>query len=167
MNSIAAAPIHHVRSMDTNIVLAIFLPRSQSDDWRHAMNFLRPYSAQLLSLLRIMSGLLLLQHGTTKYLNFPVGPMNNATPMTMSGAAGLIELIGGVLIVIGLFTRPVAFIISGMTAVAYFYAHAHQGFFPILNRGELAALYCFVFLYLAAAGGGAFSLDRLWHGNND
>jgi len=72
-----------------------------------------------------------------------------------------------VLIVIGLFTRPVAFIISGMTAVAYFYAHAHQGFFPILNRGELAALYCFVFLYLAAAGGGAFSLDRLWHGNND
>ena len=131
------------------------------------MNFLRPYSAQLLSLLRIMSGLLLLQHGTTKYLNFPVGPMNNATPMTTSGAAGLIELIGGVLIVIGLFTRPVAFIISGMTAVAYFYAHAHQGFFPILNRGELAALYCFVFLYLAAAGGGAFSLDRLWHGNND
>jgi putative oxidoreductase len=131
------------------------------------MNFLRPYSAQLLSLLRIMSGLLLLQHGTTKYLNFPVGPMNNASPMTMSGAAGLIELIGGVLIVIGLFTRPVAFIISGMTAVAYFYAHAHQGFFPILNRGELAALYCFVFLYLAAAGGGAFSLDRLWHGNND
>jgi putative oxidoreductase len=131
------------------------------------MNFLRPYSAQLLSLLRIMSGLLLLQHGTTKYLNFPVGPMNNASPMTMGGAAGLIELIGGVLIVIGLFTRPVAFIISGMTAVAYFYAHAHQGFFPILNRGELAALYCFVFLYLAAAGGGAFSLDRLWHGNND
>ena len=131
------------------------------------MSFLRPYSAQLLSLLRIMSGLLLLQHGTAKYLNFPVGPMNNASPMTMSGAAGLIELIGGVLIVIGLFTRPAAFIISGMTAVAYFYAHAHQGFFPILNRGELAALYCFVFLYLAAAGGGAFSLDRLWHGNND
>ena len=131
------------------------------------MNLLRPYSAQLLSLLRIMSGLLLLQHGTTKYLNFPVGPMNNASPMTMSGAAGLIELIGGVLIVIGLFTRPAAFIISGMTAVAYFYAHAHQGFFPILNRGELAALYCFVFLYLAAAGGGAFSLDRLWHGNDD
>ena len=131
------------------------------------MNFLRPYSAQLLSLLRIMSGLLLLQHGTAKYLNFPVGPMNNASPMTMSGAAGLIELIGGVLIVIGLFTRPAAFIISGITAVAYFYAHAHQGFFPILNRGELTALYCFVFLYLAAAGGGAFSLDRLWHGKDD
>jgi putative oxidoreductase len=90
------------------------------------MNFLRPYSAQLLSLLRIMSGLLLLQHGTTKYLNFPVAPMNNASPMTMGGAAGLIELIGGVLIVIGLFTRPAAFIISGMTAVAYFYRASFQ-----------------------------------------
>ena len=79
----------------------------------------------------------------------------------MSGAAGLFELVGGVLIVIGLFTRPVAFILSGMTAVAYFYAHAPAGFFPILNRGELAALYCFVFLYLAAAGGGPWSIDRI------
>lgn len=131
------------------------------------MDFLRPYSSQLLSLLRIMAGLLLLQHGTGKFLNLPAGPMNNASPMTMSGAAGLIELIGGVLIVIGLFTRPAAFIISGMTAVAYFYAHAPQGFFPILNRGELAVLYCFVFLYLAAAGGGAFSLDRLMRGRDD
>ena len=128
------------------------------------MSFLRPYSSQLLSVLRIMAGLLLLQHGTAKYLNFPVGPMNNASPMTMSGVAGLIELIGGALIVLGLFTRPAAFIISGMTAVAYFYAHAPAGFFPILNRGELVALYCFVFLYLAAAGGGAWSIDRLWRG---
>ena len=79
----------------------------------------------------------------------------------MGGAAGLFELIGGVLIIIGLFTRPVAFILSGMTAVAYFYGHASAGFFPILNRGELAALYCFVFLYLAAAGGGAWSIDRI------
>ena len=123
------------------------------------MDFLKPYTAQLLSVLRIMSGLLVLQHGTTKYLSIPLGPMNNASPMTMSGAAGLIELIGGVLLVIGLFTRPAAFILSGMTAVAYFYAHAPAGFFPILNRGELAALYCFVFLYLAAAGGGVWSLD--------
>jgi len=125
------------------------------------MDFLRPYQSQLLSVLRIMSGLLLLQHGTAKYLNFPVGPMNNASPMTMSGAAGILELVGGVLLIIGLFTRPVAFILSGMTAVAYFYAHAHRGFFPILNAGELAALYCFVFLYLAAAGGGLWSADRL------
>jgi putative oxidoreductase len=113
-----------------------------------------------------MSGLLLLQHGTTKYLNFPVGPMNNASPMTMSGVAGLFELVGGPLLVFGLFTRPVAFILSGMTAVAYFYAHAPRGFFPLLNTGELAALYCLVFLYLAAAGGGAWSVDRLWRGTD-
>jgi len=128
------------------------------------MTLFKPFAPQLLSLLRIMSGLLVLQHGTTKYLNFPAGPMNNATPMTMSGAAGVIELIGGALLVVGLFTRPVAFILSGMTAVAYFYVHAPRGFFPILNAGELAALYCFVFLYLAAAGAGPLSLDRLWTG---
>lgn len=125
------------------------------------MDFLRPYSAQLLSVLRIMSGLLFLQHGTTKYLNIPVGPMNNASPATMSGAAGIIELVAGVLLVLGLFTRPAAFIASGMCAVAYFYAHAGRSFYPILNGGELAVLYTFVFLYLAAAGGGALSLDRL------
>ncbi len=123
------------------------------------MKFLAPYEPQLLSVLRFMSGLLFLQHGTTKYLNIPVGPMNNASPFTMSGAAGLIELIGGALLVIGLFTRPAAFIASGMTAVAYFYAHAPRGFYPILNGGELAVLYCFVFLYLAAAGGGRWSID--------
>ena len=114
-----------------------------------------------------MSGLLLLQHGTIKYLNIPVGPMNNASPMTMSGAAGIIELIGGVLLIVGLFTRPVAFILSGMTAVAYFYSHSPRGFYPILNGGELAALYCFVFLYLAAAGGGAWSVDRMMRGDKD
>ena len=124
------------------------------------MDFLKPYTSQLLSVLRIMSGLLLLQHGTGKYLSIPVGPMNNASPVTMSGTAGILELIGGVLLVIGLFTRPVAFILSGMCAVAYFYAHYPRGFFPILNGGELAALYSFVFLYLAAAGGGAWSADK-------
>jgi putative oxidoreductase len=124
------------------------------------MDFLRPYQSVLLSVLRIMSGLLFLQHGTAKYLSIPVGPMNGASPMTMSGAAGIIELVGGVLLVLGLFTRPAAFIASGMTAVAYFYAHAPRGFYPLLNGGELAVLYCFVFLYLAAAGGGSLSLDR-------
>jgi putative oxidoreductase len=124
------------------------------------MDFLRPYESRLLSVLRIMSGLLLLQHGTTKYLNFPAGPMNNASPFTMSGFAGILELIGGVLLVIGLLTKPVAFVMSGMCAVAYFYAHAPRGFFPILNGGELAALYSFVFLYLAAAGGGPWSIDK-------
>lgn len=108
-----------------------------------------------------MSGLLLLQHGTTKYLNFPVSPMNNASPFTMGGAAGVIELVGGVLIVLGLFTRPVAFVLSGTMAVAYFYAHGMKNFFPMLNGGELAALYCFVFLFIAASGGGAWSVDRM------
>jgi putative oxidoreductase len=124
------------------------------------MDFLKPYTSQLLSVLRVMSALLLLQHGTGKYLSIPVGPMNNASPVTMSGTAGILELIGGVLLIIGLFTRPVAFILSGMCAVAYFYAHYPRGFFPILNGGELAALYSFVFLYLAAAGGGAWSVDK-------
>ena len=125
------------------------------------MNFLQPYSTQLHSVLRIISGLLLLQHGTAKYLSVPIGPMNNASPLTMSGAAGILELIGGILLIIGLFTRPVAFVLSGMTAVAYFYAHAPRGLYPILNGGELAVLYCFVFLYLGAAGGGAWSVDRV------
>ena len=130
------------------------------------MTFLRPYTGPLLSLLRFMTGLLLLQHGFTKYLNFPVGPMNNASPATMGGFAGILELVGGVLLIIGLFTRPTGFILSGMTAVAYFYAHAPQGFYPILNGGELAVLYCFVLLYLAAAGGGPVSVDAAISGSD-
>jgi putative oxidoreductase len=130
------------------------------------MYFLEPYTPQLLSILRIISGLLILEHGTGKYLNFPAGPMNNASPSTMGGAAGIFELVGGALLVVGLFTRPVAFILSGMTAVAYFYAHAPRAFFPILNGGELAVVYCFLFLYMAAAGGGAWSLERIWHGRD-
>lgn len=124
------------------------------------MDFLRPYSAQLLSVLRFMTGLLLLQHGCSKYLGFPVGPMNGTSLQSMSGAAGVLELVGGVLLVLGLFTRPVAFILSGMCAVAYFYAHAPRGFYPLLNGGELAVLYSFTLLYIASAGGGAWSLDR-------
>lgn len=125
------------------------------------MDFLKPYSGLLLSVLRFMSGLLILQHGTTKYLSIPASPMNNASPMTMGGFAGVLELVGGVLLVIGLFTRPVAFILSGTMAVAYFYAHAPRDFYPILNQGELAVLYCFVFLYLAGAGGGSLSVDSM------
>ena len=118
------------------------------------------WSPRLLSVLRIMSGLLLLQHGTGKVLHFPMG----VVPVTfnlnsMPGYAGVIELVCGVLLVIGLFTRPAAFLASGMTAVAYFMVHAPQGFFPILNKGELAALYSFVFLYIAAAGAGPWSVD--------
>lgn len=125
------------------------------------MTFLAPWKPYLLTVLRVITGLLLLEHGTTKYLHFPEGPMSGVSAMTMNGAAGILELIGGALLVIGLFTRPVAFVLSGMTAVAYFYVHAPQGFFPVLNGGELAILYCFVLLYLAAAGGGAWSVDRV------
>jgi putative oxidoreductase len=118
------------------------------------------WAPRLLSVLRIMSGLLLLQHGTGKLLKFPAGVVPPTFSLnSMPGYAGIIELVCGILLVIGLFTRPAAFLASGMTAVAYFIAHAPQGFFPILNRGELAVLYCFVFLYIAAAGAGPWSID--------
>lgn len=115
----------------------------------------------VLSLLRVMAGLLVLQHGTSKVLNFPTGPMNATSLTSMSGIAGIIELVGGALLVVGFMTRPAAFILSGMCAVAYFMVHAPQNFFPILNGGELTALYSFVFLYLAAAGGGPIALERV------
>jgi putative oxidoreductase len=125
-------------------------------------NLGKTWAPVLLSVLRIMSGLLLLQHGTGKILKFPAG----VVPLTfnlnsMPGYAGVIELVCGILLVLGLFTRPAAFLASGMTAVAYFMVHAPQGFYPILNRGELAVLYCFVFLYLAAAGAGPWSIDAM------
>lgn len=130
------------------------------------MSFLQPHSGLLLSLLRFMSGLLVLQHGTTKLLAFPI-TQHTQTPLnSMSGYAGVIELVCGILVTVGLFTRPAAFLLSGMTAVAYWYAHAPRGMFPIVNAGELAALYCFTFLYLAAAGGGNISLDRMIRGKD-
>lgn len=118
------------------------------------------WAPRLLSVLRIMTGLLLLQHGTAKLFKIPVIPMfANLSVTSLPGIAGVLELVGGVLIILGLFTRSTAFILSGMTAVAYFIAHAPKGFYPILNGGELAALYCFVFLYIAAAGPGPWSID--------
>jgi putative oxidoreductase len=116
----------------------------------------------VLSLLRFMSGLLLLQHGTAKLLGFPsMQSFANLQIGSMVGAAGVIELVGGALLVVGLFTRAAAFIASGMTAVAYFMVHVPKNFMPILNGGELAVLYCFVFFYLVFAGGGPISLDRM------
>lgn len=122
------------------------------------LNRLAPH---VLSLLRIMSALLLLQHGTTKVLGFPATQMTGVSLTSLPGIAGLFELVGGVLLLIGLFSRPVAFILSGMTAVAYFLVHAPQAFHPIVNGGELAALYCFVFFYLTFAGPGPWSVDKL------
>jgi putative oxidoreductase len=115
-----------------------------------------------LSILRIYTGLSLLQHGTGKILGFPVVPtFANVQINSLSGVGGLIELVGGLLFTIGLFTRPVAFILSGFTAVAYFMVHAPRNFYPVINGGELAAVYCFVFLFFVFAGAGPWSLDAL------
>ncbi len=120
------------------------------------------WAPRLLSVLRVMSGLLFMQHGTAKLLGIPQMAMfAKLQPYSLSWFAGVLELVGGALLVIGLFTRPVAFVLSGLMAFAYFIAHAPRDFYPIVNAGELAALYCFVFLYLAAAGGGAWSVDAL------
>jgi putative oxidoreductase len=116
----------------------------------------------LLSILRIITGFLFAAHGAQKLLGFPAPmPGGPVSPTSFMGVAGLLELIGGLLILVGLFTRPVAFILAGEMAVAYFMQHAPGGFWPIVNKGELAVLYCFVFLYLAAAGAGPWSLDAL------
>jgi putative oxidoreductase len=115
------------------------------------------WSPRMLSVLRIMTGLLFMEHGMQKFFAFPSpGPV--LTPLLI--VQGLLELVGGILIVIGLFTRPVAFILAGDMAVAYFYAHVPRGFFPQVNMGQLAIMFCFVFLYLFMAGGGAWSVDQ-------
>jgi len=118
----------------------------------------------MLSISRIMLGLLFMEHGIAKVLDFPHQETHKTFALlTLNpGAQGLIELIGGFLLAIGLFTRPVAFILAGDVAVAYFMAHAPRGLFPLLNGGELAIVYCFAFLYFWLAGGGEWSLDRLF-----
>jgi len=121
------------------------------------------WEPRMLSILRIMVGLLYMEHGLAKVLDFPHQPTHAPYALfTINpGLQGLLELIGGLLIALGLFTRAVAFILAGNMAVAYFMAHAPRGFFPLLNGGELAIVYCFVFLYFWVAGGGEWSLDRL------
>lgn len=120
------------------------------------------WTPHVLSAFRVVTGLLFLQHGTAKYLQFPRMPaFDKLQTFSPSGIAGIFELIGGALIVVGLFTRPVAFVLSGVMAFAYFMAHAPRGFYPILNQGELAILYCFAFLYLACAGAGPWSADYI------
>ena len=116
------------------------------------------WQPQLLTLLRIVTGLLFLEHGISKFFAFPVPfPVHPLPPILV--AAGVIECVAGVLIAIGLFTRVAAFIASGEMAIAYFMMHFPNGFWPIANKGEGAILFCFVFLYLAAAGPGAWSVD--------
>ena len=126
---------------------------------------LNVWAPRWLSVTRAVAGLIYLQHGLQKLFVFP-GPMPGtpgeaADVLSFMGVTGLLELVGGSLLVIGLFTRPVAFILSGMMAVAYFMVHAPRGFYPILNGGDLAILFCFFFLYLFLAGGGVWGLDAM------
>jgi putative oxidoreductase len=125
---------------------------------------LSAYRPQLLSILRIVAGLMFMQHGLQKIFGFPAPAMMPFDILSQMGIGGVLELVGGAMLVLGLFTRCVAFVLSGMMAVAYFQFHWNFGAaspFPMVNQGELAALYCFTFLYLAAAGGGAWSVDNL------
>ena len=124
------------------------------------------YAPLLLGILRIVAGLLFLSHGLVKLFGFPPGAQPGPQPLlTMFGIGGVIELVAGLLIALGLFTRLAAFVASGEMAVAYFMFHASKGFYPAVNGGDAAILYCFLFLYLVAAGPGALALDnRLFSG---
>jgi putative oxidoreductase len=125
------------------------------------------WAPRLLSILRVVVALIFLEHGTQKLLGFPISDRPAPELLTMGGIAGVLELVGGTLLVLGLFTRPVAFILSGQMAVAYWIAHAPQNFFPVNNGGDAAILYCFVFLYLFAAGAGPWSLDVWLRGKGE
>ena len=120
------------------------------------------WSPQMLSILRIIAALLLLQYGGAKLLGFPPVQMFQGIQLfSLYGVAGLLELVGGALLLIGLFTRPVAFVLSGEMAAAYFIGHFPKGFIPLLNGGNEAVIYCFVFLYFAFAGPGPWSADAV------
>jgi putative oxidoreductase len=117
------------------------------------------WTSRILSVLRIVAALLFFEHGTAKLLGFPASPSPMPALFSLYGLQGILELVGGALLLVGFMTRPVAFILSGDMAVAYFMSHFPKNFFPMLSGGDAAILYCFVFFYLAAAGGGPLSLD--------
>src|SRR5438309_2206812 len=124
------------------------------------------WTPRMLSILRVVVALLFMQHGAQKLFDMPSSSQGGTVELlSMIGIAGILEFFGGLLVLLGLCTRPVAFILSGEMAVAYFMVHSPQSFWPIVNRGEMAVLYCFVFLYLAFAGGGVWSVDNLRKGN--
>jgi putative oxidoreductase len=130
--------------------------------WRGTLARIAPYA---LSLLRIIAALLFIEHGTSKFFGFPSAGMATPTPFELEWFAALIEFGGGILLTFGLFTRPAAFIMSGEMAVGYFIFHAPHSFYPYINHGELAIMFCFVFFYLIFAGPGPLSLDALIWGN--
>ena len=119
------------------------------------------WSPRLLSVLRIIAGVLFFEHGISKLFGFPPSAMGEIQVFSLIGLSAILESVGGFLLLIGLFTRPVAFILSGEMAFAYFMAHAPKGFFPAGNGGDAAILFCFLFLYLSSAGPGAWSVDSL------
>jgi putative oxidoreductase len=124
----------------------------------------RSWAPQLLSILRVVAAFLYMQVGTAKLFGFPAAimPGGGTAPIgSLPGIAGVIETFGGLFLLLGLFTRPVAFLLSGEMAVAYFHSHAPQGFWPLLNQGAPAVFYCFLFLYLSAEGPGPWSLDAV------
>jgi putative oxidoreductase len=125
------------------------------------LNSLERLSPSMLAVLRIVTALIFMEHGTQKLLGFPPGSNPQPALLSLYGFAGMLELVGGLLILLGLFTRPVAFILAGEMAFAYFMGHAPRGFFPVNNGGDASILYCFVFLYFVFSGPGAWSLDGM------
>ncbi|MFT3974190.1 MAG: DoxX family protein [Amaricoccus sp.] len=123
------------------------------------MRQLQAYAPIVLGILRIVTALLFIEHGTAKLLNFPASEMHPPL-FSLFGLAGVLEIAGGVLVLIGLWTRLAAFLLSGQMAIAYWMVHAPQSFFPVNNGGDAAILFCFVFLYFVFAGPGAFALDN-------
>jgi putative oxidoreductase len=128
--------------------------------------FFSRWTPRILSVLRIIAAFLFMAHGSQKLFSIPPGQQMRPALLSMGGIGGVLEFFGGLLLLIGLFTRPIAFLLSGMMAVAYFLYHAPDGFLPLLNGGEKAALYCFLFFYIFFAGGGEWSIDSWWRGRD-
>lgn len=120
---------------------------------------LSAYAPQALAVLRIVVALLFIEHGTQKLFGFPPGEMGSVPPISLFGLAAILEIVGGLAILVGIFTRPVAFVLAGEMAVAYWMVHAPQDFFPVNNMGDAAILFSFIFIYLVFAGSGAWSID--------
>jgi putative oxidoreductase len=149
----------HLDANDTAGHERLVSTRAEAPPWQPAV---AQWTPQVLSVLRIVVAFLFMAHGSQKLFAFPVGqPQSPVDISSLMGAAGLIESVGGLLLLMGLYTRPVAFLLSGEMAVAYFTAHAGKNFWPLLNGGEPAVLYCFLFLFFTAAGAGAWSLDAM------
>jgi putative oxidoreductase len=124
--------------------------------------FFAKWSPRVLAIVRIVVALIFIEHGTQKLFGFPPSPRGGTVELfSLAGLAGTLEVFGGLMFLVGAFTRPVAFILAGEMAFAYFMSHAPRAFFPVLNGGDAAILFCFVFLYFAVAGSGAFAVDQM------